>query len=134
MSDPRNNMLRIKTTMGLLLDRTPWIGELRALRKKERKVGLDMMEAQRKAIEHLAPKEKAPEPGPKICYVCKGRAVAFIPTEDLMIAALMHPMFSIWSRDRKVIANEFNKHYARFKYKWFCRTHKLGFQEKRFKV
>lgn len=120
-------MLEIKIAVGLLLDRTPWLGELRALRKKERKVWQDMADAQRRAVERLAPMDPLPKPQPKICCVCKEPGAKFIPTEDIMLSHVLHPMFNLWMKDKAIVESEFAKHYARFKYKWFCRTHGLGF-------
>ncbi len=127
MSDPRKRMLEIKIQAGRLLDRAPLIGELRALRRKERKLGLDMAEAQRKVMKRLTPLDPMPTPLPKICCECKEPGAKFIPTKDVMLSHVLHPMFNLWSRDKAVIESEFAKHHERFKYKWFCRTHGLAF-------
>ncbi len=116
-------MLRIKVAVGLLLDRTPWVKEIRA----RRKTGRDLFEAQRKVTERLTPMDPLPKPQPKICCQCKEPGAKFLPTEDIMLSHVLNPMFNLWSRDKLVIESEFAKHYERFKYKWFCRTHALGF-------
>jgi len=116
----------------------PWIREIRAYRKIVRQ----KIDSQRKYMARFDydstslpknPMYTKPIP-PKICCVCKEPGVSFIPTTRTLMAYVMNPMLNLWSRDKEVIEFEFAQHYARFDYKWFCRTHKLGFHEERFKV
>lgn len=130
-------MLRIKIMADLLLDRTPWVKEIRAGRRQARA----KMDAQRKMMARYDdsinlprnPMHTKPLP-PKFCCVCKAPACSLLPTENTFMAYVMNPLMSMCIRDKELIEQELAIYHSRYGFKWFCRTHKLGYQEDRFKA